>query len=1137
MTRTPPPVLNRDAASFRDEVAGQLQVNVGWNPADPASDQSSAALLGVFARFCEIFTQRLNRAPEKNFLAFLDLLGTSVLPPQPSRVPLTFTLAAESPVDTVVPAGTRAAAAPAPGGKDPVIFETERELSVVAAKLQALFSADGAADLLADHSALLENPSNEGDAVFSSDRVNEHVLYIGHPFLGLESLKELRIEVDAEEPAASGQVNPFNHGRLTWEAWDGTSWRQLGRGLLTLGALPLRFPRTAGLQPTVAQTIGGVTSFWMRACWQVPISSTQAALLPTYRQLQVGALVERQSLRPDAVFMNDRPLDTLRPFYPFGEQPKLGDALYIGSREAFARPGTKVVLRLPVVNPTPVVNLTETTADGGSVLPTQASDDLQLKWEIWNGTAWFELGTSSPKPDPEEDPAATIKDGTRAFTFGGTRGSDAISIQLPDGSEPARTAQPVEINGVTSCWIRVRIVAGSYGRDARFVDDDTLPAKVRFEPATFAPPLVESLRLSYSAELPPEPAEVVSFNNLQFENLRPVLARRFPVMPFRSLPDLPPSLYLAFTIPAGRAAFPNRAVSLYHNLKPAVYGEQAPLAPRVRTQVVVPGASETRTVHHFTLTNPGTQTARYELMGLGGSWLDSINPREATLPPGTSTDVTVGVVVPPAAQIAAGTVSDVSVLHIASGGRVETARIETRIAPNVSSRRSVRWEYWNGASWLKLAVRDDTGEFTRSGIVEFLGPGDIARSSFFGVNAYWVRVILVPDASGQTPLLQSLLPNTTFASQVLTLSDEHLGSSDATANQKFHTTRAPVLASPQLEVREPGSVTGAELEALQAAHGASDVTREDSKGGGATWVRWIEAADFYASLPGDRHYVLDHITGEVRFGNGVQGRIPPRGTGNIRMARYQIGGGSLGNVAAGTIVQMKTSVPLIDTVSNSEPAAGGVDTESNAALMDRGPRVLRHGNRAVAVNDYEDLARIASPEVARAKCVPLRELQRDPLGATPVAGAASVIIVPGSSEPKPQPTLELLARVEEYLRAHQAVTAEVVAVGPLYVRVDVSIEVALVRLEGASLVEEAIRAALAAFLHPLTGGREGTGWQFGRQPHLSDLHAVVGAIAGVDHIRKLTLAKVEEPSGAESTGWFLIYSGQHDIELSFRGAQ
>ena len=48
-------------------------------------------------------------------------------------------------------------------------------------------------------------------------------------------------------------------------------------------------------------------------------------------------------------------------------------------------------------------------------------------------------------------------------------------------------------------------------------------------------------------------------------------------------------------------------------------------------------------------------------------------------------------------------------------------------------------------------------------------------------------------------------------------------------------------------------------------------------------VRWHEVPDFYASGPRDRHYVLDRFTGQVRFGDGVNGLVPPIGIGNVRL--------------------------------------------------------------------------------------------------------------------------------------------------------------------------------------------------------------------------------------------------------------
>src|SRR5262249_54110049 len=120
------------------------------------------ALVHVFARFGEIVVDRLNRAPEKNFLAFLDLIGVSPLPPQAARVPLTFDLVADSKEPAVVRAGAQVAAKLGKGEVEPVIFETERELVVVSAKLESLFIKNGGRDEYVRLSSVLsQTPSLE----------------------------------------------------------------------------------------------------------------------------------------------------------------------------------------------------------------------------------------------------------------------------------------------------------------------------------------------------------------------------------------------------------------------------------------------------------------------------------------------------------------------------------------------------------------------------------------------------------------------------------------------------------------------------------------------------------------------------------------------------------------------------------------------------------------------------------------------------------------------------------------------------------------------------------------------------------------------------------------------------------------
>ena len=465
------------------------------------------------------------------------------------------------------------------------------------------------------------------------------------------------------------------------------------------------------------------------------------------------------------------------------------------------------------------------------------------------------------------------------------------------------------------------------------------------------------------------------------------------------------------------------------------------------------------------------------------------------------------------------------------------AEIVTRRGSGVAASPPLQltWEYWNGNGWGKLLVDDETDGLAHSGLVEFLPPASFAPSTEFGMRQYWLRVRWTSGEYKVLPRLRAALLNTTTAAQTLTLRNEVLGSSNGSEDQTFRTARVPVLRNQQLHVREPDLPPAGERQALEAVEGEDAIsTIVDAAGRPREiWVRWHQVPDFYGSGPRDRHYVLDHLTGEIRFGDGQSGLIPPVGSGNIRLTRYQTGGGARGNRAAATISQLKTTVPYVDRVVNFAAASQGADAETLDSLIARAPRTIRHRNRAVTIEDYQDLALLASPEVARARCVPLFDLAVDPDATQHRPGTVSLIIVPRSTAAKPLASLELLNCVQNYLDARRVATCDLVVVGPDYVRVDVQVQIAPKSLEVAGQVEVLVTEALRTFLHPLTGGSDGTGWDFGRQPHESDVYALLEAIAGVDHVHGLRLTIASDRPGAQQTDRFLVYAGYITTSLIY----
>ena len=1046
MAQPIPEIDERTAKDIAEQVRALLAVYV---PEQFQQDEDnpkplqgvSAALVNIFARFAEITIQRLNQVPQKNFLAFLNLLGASQLPPQSARVPLTFSLVEGDAVDAIVPAGTQVSVSATEEGGDPILFETERDLIVTATQLASIFTRDLHRDTYGE-CGVLDGTTPDAtihidsmQSIFQADRPIEHALYIGHDrLLGFAETIALKLSFEVVAVLENG-------GKVEWQVWDGRQWSAIAPSRDTApnfnqrGFHEIEF---SALTAVPLKTVNTIENRWLRCRLKTPITPAteaqpgrvRASQLPKIRSLALQATLARDRLAIEHALTNQQPLDLSQEFFPFGDNPKFGDTWYLAAGDAFGQFGAMITLQIDLLNPA--------SGDAAPPIPRTYTEGIpQLRWEMWNGTQWIAIGSSIPHGSA---PAGShfFEDNTRALTDR-AQPDEIPTVQFVLPEPPV----PLVVGGIDSFWLRVRLVRGHYGEDARYepIDADDLSAGYRLVAATLAPPAISSIRVSYRLTTPtaPELPETVLTENdfLYSDNLVPRLqAVNESVVPFQASQEDKSYCYLGFLPPLNRP-FPNLPVAMYC--------------------------------------------------------------------------------------------------------QVETIPYHPTVVPVVQSPHLI-WEYGSTEGWQRLTISDSTEALTQSGLIEFLPPADFAWKTEFGLEQYWLRVRWKKGDYQTGPKLQRLLLHTTMAAQTTTIRNEVLGSSTGSEDQQFRSTRTPILKGQQLEVREPELPSAEEHQRLEQEEGTEGISlnlddpdNDDPDNADTVWVRWHEVPDFYGSGPRDRHYLIDRLSGEIRFGNGLNGMIPPMGTGNLRLARYQTDGGTAGNQPIGAITQLKTTVPYIDSVANPEPATGGIEAETMAALLERAPRQIRHRDRAVTLEDYEDLAKLASPTVARAKCVPLRDLRTDPLGQEKCPGTVSLIIVPQSDEAKPLPIHRLIHRIQTDLETRADPTINLVVVGPLYIRIEVTIEIALTSFEAVSSLEKTIEQTLAKFLHPLTGGFDNNGWNFGRTPHPSDFYHLLGSISDIDRIHALDIDEIEEQPETKHTNCFLVYSGKHTINFVFDG--
>lgn len=433
----------------------------------------------------------------------------------------------------------------------------------------------------------------------------------------------------------------------------------------------------------------------------------------------------------------------------------------------------------------------------------------------------------------------------------------------------------------------------------------------------------------------------------------------------------------------------------------------------------------------------------------------------------------------------------------------------------------IEWHYHSrDGKWVMLEVSDDTENLTRAGVVSFFVPADFVRTSRFGVEMYWIKAVDTGDwFQTRFPEVRGIYPNTVFATQAESIRDELLGSSDGTADQKFWLTKTPVITE-EIWVNETATISNEEKKRIIEEWSEDSIVESMDETGKTTEVRvrWQPVEDFLDSSVASRHYVVERITGEVLFGDGVHGMIPPVGRDSIR-ATYQIGGGRSGDVGASEISTMKTSIPYVDRVTNHEAAGGGSDTEMLQAVFERGPQLIRHRNRAVTEEDFERLARAASTDIAITRC--FTEGNR-----------LKIIIIPDGTEDMPVPSQKLLEKVRNSLLrgSLNTLSPDIIDIRePTYTKVGVTVEVVPESIDRAAPLEKEIMERLKGFFHPLTGGYEERGWEFGRDVHISDLYALIGGVQGVDYMENLMLNG--RPDDLSVQKFETVCSGEHRIRM------
>lgn len=1100
-----PKFIIKDAAGNAFQSADVAVENIqtrlrelGWVDGD---GEVGTAIVKLFGRLVELQLNRLNASPDKHLLAFLNEAGVSRLPPRSATTEVSFSADPGGPNFIRVPKGTQLATAKSETQEE-IVFETEKDIVVAPLSLKTCVAFDSMN--YNDNTGIATGSSSGSFAAFKGKKERSRTLYIGDKQLlafdddvlrrGATITLNLTLSTPAEAAADGGWT-------LTWKYWDDEEeeWDDLTMAGATVDDHTNGFGVNGNVEirnlPLFAEAeVDGESALWL-AC---ELSGGSARnKLPVFSNI---SMTRSLSITPawasaDAVMSVTQAstivvaADPAKEFFPFGQRPMRLDTLYIQSDAAFTKEGATAKLDFALEG------LPSTIANSSEI------DQLKIDWEYYSADGWQPLGSSNKDgPINVEDGGLNFTDATKAFTA--TAATAIVSFTVPDGSGKAARFAKTTVADEEGYWVRARLVDGSYDEPGGMVDL-TGSGKQWVAPKTHAS-LIKTLKLQYvgytTGDVTISP---VTYCRSEVDKIWRDHADGREFAPFSSA-DEGPALYLGFdkAFPAGewsqllidvlaQADAETSATVLswqYWN------GDWAPLRVSDGTR----GLTERGYLGFFAPTDHRLSKA----FGTDAYWLRIGAHRAPIAYAGEDPeDLTAD--------------DDAVTLQLdASGSRVfdrqSISKYTWRIVSSSTAPSAATW-----ATQLEYASDGVSAQVTLDG----------SASSTYGGRSIakyiWRRAgeVESPETlSVQMPYVRVIRTNTIPVRNAISVNDEVLGSSDDKPKQQFQLLRPPIAPGAQIVVAEPDRPPSEELGQLlkelretESEAEALPQLESSATAGQGVWVRWHQVKDFFASTPASRHFVLDEISGELHFGDGERGKIPPLGQNNIRALRYATHDGKQGNVAASSISVLRNpagDLANIKVVTNPEPSVGGSDEETVDEVRRRGPQSLKHRGRAVTYEDFEWIAREASGEIYQARCLPTRNAQ-----GLVQPGWVTVVITPRSSQPRPTPSLALIRKVRKHLEAHGLANLksarQIHVKGPDYIEATVLANVVPKNPEKSDEIELAILDRLETFLHPLKGGpvNDGgiQGWTLARDVFISEVYTEIESVEGVDYVHSLSL--------------------------------
>lgn len=485
-------------------------------------DMGTAVAL-VFADMFADTARQFQRTAEKNQRAFFNELDAKLLPAEPARGYVTFSLSTDAYGGTEVPAGFGLSAE----GEARIPFETADAVYVCPVRLDAIVSVEAENDRISR--IYHRGESNEEPAPFElfsgkGDNLQSRQFFACFDeVLQIKGAAVLRLELVPWrfwEAGENGLAWLADSEEARFEYFDGEHFTGFEKQRFESGSILLE--KGAGQPPFVSRQWEGSDGYWIRCRLLKKYNR------PDLKIEDVKLSVQASHLPPDAVQNEEGELN-LWEFLPFGQRPTLFAEAYIAADEVLSKRNARITMQMKV----DFVKIPQEYVPGEaerdwkllmkrSDFKTNPEADITIEeviWEYFNGVGWSRLFPSNQYQD----------------IFG--QAQKAMGRRLSIEFTCPEDASPILCNSLEARYLRVRVLK---------------MANLLQPKGSFITPVLSGVNFSYQyMEKKPRPKYLYSLNNMKWKDYpgKYLGLRPDPLPLFQKLEAEGLELYLGFALP------------------------------------------------------------------------------------------------------------------------------------------------------------------------------------------------------------------------------------------------------------------------------------------------------------------------------------------------------------------------------------------------------------------------------------------------------------------------------------------------------------------------------------------------------------------------------------------------------------